>query len=211
LYEYIFHVDMAETPELLDVNTDERHRSYLAAVEGQELHELRPRVAKQLLHLDDRWLDRLRDAGLLPLARTLQAGDGQDGGAKKRMQLDRTLLAVLADRWRPETHTFHLPCGEMASTLQDMSYLLGLPIAGEAVDSVAVPPFWRAELQERFAPANPPLVLNVPDFPGPAKSWVIQFRAQDLHPLAGPYEVSRCLEAYLLWFFNSVSSGAANR
>jgi hypothetical protein len=49
---------MAQTPELLDANTDERHRSYLAAVEGQELHELRLRVAKELLHLDDRWLDR---------------------------------------------------------------------------------------------------------------------------------------------------------
>jgi hypothetical protein len=55
---YIFHADMAQTPELLDANTDERHMSYLAAVEGQELHELRPRVAKKLLHLDDRWLDR---------------------------------------------------------------------------------------------------------------------------------------------------------
>jgi hypothetical protein len=49
---------MAQTPELLDANTDERHGSYLAAVEGQQLHELRPRVAKELLHLDDRWLDR---------------------------------------------------------------------------------------------------------------------------------------------------------
>jgi hypothetical protein len=55
---YIFHVDMAQTPELLDTNTDEWHRSYLAAVEGQELHKLRPRVAKEFLHLDDRWLDR---------------------------------------------------------------------------------------------------------------------------------------------------------
>jgi hypothetical protein len=55
---YIFHADMAQTPELLDANTDERHRSYLATVEGQELHELRPRVAKELLHLDDRSLDR---------------------------------------------------------------------------------------------------------------------------------------------------------
>jgi hypothetical protein len=87
----------------------------------------------------------------------VQAGDGQDGGAKKRMQLDRSLLAALADRWRPETHTFHLPCGEMAPTLQDVLYLLGLPIAGEAIGSVAVPPTWRAELQERFAPANLPL------------------------------------------------------
>jgi hypothetical protein len=50
---------MAQTPELLDANTDERHRSYPAAVKGQQLHELRPRVAKKLLHLDDRWLDRL--------------------------------------------------------------------------------------------------------------------------------------------------------
>jgi hypothetical protein len=49
---------MAQTPELLDANTDERYRSYLAVVEGQQLHKLRPRVAKELLHLDDRWLDR---------------------------------------------------------------------------------------------------------------------------------------------------------
>jgi hypothetical protein len=55
---YIFHAEMAQTPELLDANTDVRHRSYLAAVEGQELHELRPRVAMELLHLDDRSLDR---------------------------------------------------------------------------------------------------------------------------------------------------------
>jgi hypothetical protein len=76
----------------------------------------------------------------------LQAGDGQDGGAKKRMQLDRSLLAALADRWSLETHMFHLPSGEMAPTLQDVSYLLRLPIAAETVGQVAVPPTWRAEL-----------------------------------------------------------------
>jgi hypothetical protein len=110
----------------------------------------------------------------------LQAGDGQDGGVKKRMQLDRSLLAALADRWSPETHTFHLPCREMAPMLQYVSYLLGLPIAGEAVGPVAVPPTWRAELQERFGPVNPPLFVNVPDVLGPAKSWVIQFRVSTI-------------------------------
>jgi hypothetical protein len=50
----IFYADMAQTPELLDASTDIRHRSYVAAVEGQQLHELRPHVAKELLHLDDR-------------------------------------------------------------------------------------------------------------------------------------------------------------
>jgi hypothetical protein len=97
-----------------------------------------------------------------------------------RMQLDRSLLAALADRWRPETHTFHLPCGEMAPTLQDVSYLLGLPSAGEAVGPVAVPPTWRAELQERFAPVNPPHFLHVPDASGAAKGWVIQYRVRTI-------------------------------
>jgi hypothetical protein len=64
--------------------------------------------------------------------------------------------------------------------LQDVSYLLGLPIAGEAVGLVAVPPTWRAELQKRFAPVNPPLFVNVPDASGPAKSWVIQFRVRTI-------------------------------
>ena len=37
---------------------------------------------------------------------------------------------ALVDRWRPETHMFHLPCGEMTPTLQDVAYLLGLLIIG---------------------------------------------------------------------------------
>jgi hypothetical protein len=57
--------------------------------------------------------------------------------------------------------------------LQDVSYLLGLPISGEAVGPVAVPPTWRAELKERFAPVNLPYFLDVPDAPGPAKGWLI--------------------------------------
>src|SRR5947207_6933820 len=83
---------------------------------------------------------RLRAAGLLSLCRLIEGGSGPDRGAKTRFQLDRSLLTALVDRWRPEMHTFHLPCGEMALTLQDVAYLLGLPLVGEAVGPRVVQP-----------------------------------------------------------------------
>ena len=64
---------------------------------------------------------RLRGSGLLTLCRLVEGGP---------IQLDRSLLTAFVDRWRPETHTLHLPCGEMTPMLQDVAYLLGLPIVG---------------------------------------------------------------------------------
>jgi hypothetical protein len=42
--------------------------------------------------------------------------------------LNQDLLAALVERRHVETHTFHLLCEEMVLTLQNVSYLLGLPI-----------------------------------------------------------------------------------
>ncbi|KAK1628979.1 hypothetical protein QYE76_003294 [Lolium multiflorum] len=47
--------------------------------------------------------------------------------------MNAAALTALVDRWRPETHTFHLRAGEMTPTLQDVSMILGLPIQGEPV------------------------------------------------------------------------------
>jgi hypothetical protein len=41
-------------------------------------------------------------------------------------QYDSSLIAAFLDWWRPETHSFHLPIGEMTVSLEDVSMLFGL-------------------------------------------------------------------------------------
>ena len=98
--------------------------------------------------------------------------------ASRRVGTDRSLLSCLVDRWRPETHTFHFPCGEMAPTLQDVSYLLGLPLAGAAVGPLQAPANWRDDMQARFAGVHPenPLLTGEPH--GPRLSWLNKFEVR---------------------------------
>lgn len=48
-------------------------------------------------------------------------------------KINPSLVTALVERWRPETHTFHLPVGECTITLQDVALHLGLPVNGNAV------------------------------------------------------------------------------
>ncbi|WVZ94991.1 hypothetical protein U9M48_040806 [Paspalum notatum var. saurae] len=115
---------MGEEPptlEPLDPVVDSGHRSYMSAVEHKHLATFQCRPPKEYLELDNRWLQRV------------------------------VLSVGTLTRWRPETHTFHMPCGEMAPTLRDVSYLLGLPIAGTAVGPRVVPASWKDDLEIRFA------------------------------------------------------------
>ncbi|KAK5839971.1 hypothetical protein PVK06_008831 [Gossypium arboreum] len=58
-------------------------------------------------------------------------------------ELRANLISVLVERLRPETHTFHLPCGEVTITLQNVTVQLGLSINGEAVTGLGrVPDPW---------------------------------------------------------------------
>ncbi|KAF1883913.1 hypothetical protein Lal_00038407 [Lupinus albus] len=50
-----------------------------------------------------------------------------------RAEINNHLITALVERWRPETHTFHLPIGECTVTLEDVTYQLGLPIDGDIV------------------------------------------------------------------------------
>ncbi|RYR19827.1 hypothetical protein Ahy_B03g064723 isoform E [Arachis hypogaea] len=72
--------------------------------------------------LHDRIIPYLERAGLYHLAR-LNA---------HWFWLDEPLVSAFIERWRPETHTFHMPFGECTITLQDVAYQLGLPVDGQA-------------------------------------------------------------------------------
>ncbi|KAK5842488.1 hypothetical protein PVK06_004852 [Gossypium arboreum] len=51
------------------------------------------------------------------------------------IELRVDLISALVERWRLETHTFHLSCGECTITLEDVTLQLGLPVDGYAVTS----------------------------------------------------------------------------
>ncbi|XP_021304829.1 serine/threonine-protein phosphatase 7 long form homolog [Sorghum bicolor] len=65
-------------------------------------------------------------------------------------------ITALVDRWRPETHSFHLPCGEMTVTLQDTQKILGLSVRGRPVIGRCRPDGWRARVEAFLGRPLPP-------------------------------------------------------
>ena len=76
---------------------------------------------RRLIVVDDRVIDIVKRVGLEGLYRT------------PCREIDHNLITAFVERWRPETHTFHLPYGETMITLQDVEVILGIPIDGEAI------------------------------------------------------------------------------
>ncbi|KAH0699276.1 hypothetical protein KY284_013491 [Solanum tuberosum] len=78
-----------------------------------------------------------------------------------RMQYDHALVITMVERWRPKTHCFHLPFGEVTITLHDVQVLFGLCIDGDVVymqDAARRIRPWRILLETftecAIAPAN---------------------------------------------------------
>ncbi|KAA3465584.1 Protein viaA [Gossypium australe] len=65
-----------------------------------------------------------------------QAGLGS-AALIRTFDLRYDLISALVERWRPETYTFHFPCGECTVTLEDVAVQLGLPIDGSPVTGVS--------------------------------------------------------------------------
>ena len=51
----------------------------------------------------------------------------------KQCKIDPALITALVERWRPETHTFHLPWGKCTITLEDVALQLDIRVDGRVV------------------------------------------------------------------------------
>ena len=102
--------------------------------------------------------------------------DQRQGVTSKRMWYDHSLITCLVDRWRPETHTFHFRWGEMAPTLQDVSYLLGLPLSGEPIGPLEAPDNWDTDMAARFQGINPLSTQFAKEDHGPMFDWLQCFQ-----------------------------------
>jgi hypothetical protein len=71
---------------------------------------------------DERYTEYIEPLGLLPFIHMV---------TRRTPSMNPSAITALVDRWRPETHSFHLRTGEMTVTLQDMSMILALPIEGK--------------------------------------------------------------------------------
>ena len=79
-------------------------------------------------------------------------------------EINHCLILALVERWRPETHMFHLPHGEMSITLQDVEVIFGLSIDGEVLvgPTAVVDGNWRQMCEEFLGfgvPANDNKIL----------------------------------------------------
>ena len=110
-------------------------------------------------------------AGLLPFARLVEATR-----ESPRMTIHNCLLTCSIDRSRPETHTFHFRWGEMAPTLEDVSFLLGLPLVGRAIGPLQAPENWEHEMSLRFQGIYHNAGVFTSEDHGPKLDWLLGFQ-----------------------------------
>ena len=132
---------------LLDEEYDREHRAVHMTERETDLHPLKIRYhGTSDIPYDERYTEFIRPTGLMPFISLVSRGGPH---------MNPSALTALVDRWRPETHTFHLRAGEMAPTLQDVSMILGLPIQGEPLCMNTASDGWRQQMEVLIGRAPP--------------------------------------------------------
>ncbi|XP_052479585.1 protein MAIN-LIKE 2-like [Gossypium raimondii] len=113
-------------------------------------------------------------------------------------------ISALVERWRPKTHTFHLPCGECTVTLEDVALQLGLPIDGNAVTSLSSISRLATFCYELLGRSS-----SEGKFTSLRFSW-IKVNFKHLPSTADEWEVMQAVRAYIMHLIGGVLMPDAN-
>ncbi|KAM3193101.1 hypothetical protein ACQJBY_069958 [Aegilops geniculata] len=125
---------------LLDDVYDTKHRAYMMREKEMKLEPLKIRyhgVSGPAMPYDERYTPCIKQAGLLLWIQLV---------SRSTPNLNAPLVSALADRWRPETHSFHLRTREMTVTLEDVSLITGLAIDGMPLCMSTDSDGWREQM-----------------------------------------------------------------
>jgi len=183
---------------LLQGPCDAGHRCHLwldPQVHRNPPPTFRLRSYKQRWMVEPNFEEHLRAYGLLAYAKLTST--------KEVFTLDTSLLTALVDRWRPETHTFHLRCGELAPTLKDVSMITALPISGKPLVPEAYSSGWPHNLSDRLGVVMPEGGRSGSRPRGVPLPWLTE-KFCDLPEEASQETVKTHLFAYLLYLLGTI-------
>ncbi|KAK1694577.1 hypothetical protein QYE76_011274 [Lolium multiflorum] len=164
---------------------------------GTDLHPLKIRYHGTAdMPYDERYTEFIQPTGLLPFITLVRRGG---------LNMNAAALTALVDRWRPETHTFHLRAGEMTPTLQDVSMILGLPIQGEPLCMNTTSDGWREQMANLIGMAPPAPENPKERAPAGAPFGWIRTNFGELLPEGAERDTIRTYTRVYLWYMLSMT------
>ncbi|KAE8816876.1 serine/threonine-protein phosphatase 7 [Hordeum vulgare] len=100
--------------------------------------KIRSHGASSVMQYDERYTPYIKMTELLPFVQLV---------SRSTPNLNAAAVTTLIDRWRPETHSFHLRTGDMTVTLQDVSMITALPIEGKPLCMSTDSEGWRQQME----------------------------------------------------------------
>ena len=144
---------------------------------------------------DERYEPYFERLGLLPFVLQFK---------RHAPSINHGAITALIDRWRPETHSFHLSCGEMTVTLEDMAMISGLPINGEALTGTTVIANWRDRVGHLTCVFPVPPEEGERDSEKVLHQWLRDERGVVCPPDANEVVVQQYARAYLWYLLTRV-------